>query len=157
MSNTLIDNQLLTKMFCSLSGDRLFVLDEPAGKRKDCGSTRKPYPAHSACQVRNPRVASSLSLPEPLQPPSMSSWVFACPHQLQLSQGSATSRGKSMTLQLTYHFQRRLCSCADSLIGIRTKDLSADPVVSNDVVFFNNYWQMATHSSCVPDLKCRVL
>ena len=54
VSSTPIDNQLFTKTFCSPSGDRLFSMDEPAGKRKDCGLTRKPHPAHSGYQVRNP-------------------------------------------------------------------------------------------------------
>ena len=51
-------------------------------------------------------------------PPSMSSWVFACPHRQQPSQGHATSRGKSMMRHIGCLFQRRLCSCADSLVDL---------------------------------------
>ena len=54
VSSTPIDNQLLAKTFCSPSGDRLFVMEVPAGKRKDCALMRKPHPAHSGYQVRNP-------------------------------------------------------------------------------------------------------
>ncbi len=62
VSSTPIDNQLLTKAFCSPPGDRLSVRD--AGKRKDCDLTRKPHPAHSGHQVTDPRAASSRNLPE---------------------------------------------------------------------------------------------
>ena len=59
VSNTPIDNQLLTKTFCSPPGDRLCVMDEPAGKRKDCDLTRKPHPAHSGYQVMRPLAAKA--------------------------------------------------------------------------------------------------
>ena len=52
-----IDNQLFTKTFCSPPGDRLSVRD--AGKRKDCGLTRKSHPAHSGYRVMIPRASSS--------------------------------------------------------------------------------------------------
>ncbi len=52
VSSTPIDNQLLTKTFCSPPGDRLFGRD--AGKQKDCGLMRKPHPAHSGHQVMSP-------------------------------------------------------------------------------------------------------
>ena len=62
VSSTPIDNQLLTKTFCSPPGDRLSVMD--AGKQKDCDLTRKPHPSHSGHQVTDPRAASSRNLPE---------------------------------------------------------------------------------------------
>ena len=83
--------------------------------------------------------------------------------------GPCTSRGKSMTHHIACHFQRRQCPCADSLVGIRDGNiitfifgfLACDgslvgirrrirppaPSPRNDVVFFDNYLQAATHSS----------
>ena len=57
VSRTPIDNQLLTKTFCSRSGDRLSIRN--AGKRKDCDLTRKPHPAHSGYQVMRPLTAKA--------------------------------------------------------------------------------------------------
>ena len=54
VSRTPIDNQILTEAFCSPIGDRPFGMVEPSGKRNDCDLTRKPHPAHSGYQVRNP-------------------------------------------------------------------------------------------------------
>ena len=165
VSNTPIDNQLLTKTFCSPLGDRLSVRD--AGKQKDCGPTRKPHPAHSGYQVMSPSSGKLSKLAEPLSattiviagrhgqerisfrmllpseplsramlsssvchaPPSMSSWVFACPHRQQPSQSHATSCGKSMTHHIACHVQRRLCSCSDSLV-VCPADSSAESVAS---------------------------
>ena len=62
-------------------------------------------------------------------PPSMSSWVFACPHRQQPSQSHATSCGKSMTHHIACHVQRRLCSCSDSLV-VCPADSSAESVAS---------------------------
>ena len=64
VSNTPIDNQLLTKTFCSPPGDRLFGRD--AGKQKDCGLMRKPHPAHSGHQVMSPSSGKLSKLAEPL-------------------------------------------------------------------------------------------
>ena len=73
--------------------------------------------------------------------PFMSSWMFACPHRLRPSRGHATSRGKSMTLHIACHFQRRLCSCADSLVGFRLRIRPPDTWPRNDVIFKINHWK----------------
>ena len=52
VSSTPIDNQLLTKTFCSPPRDRLSVRD--AGMQKDCGLMRRPHPAHSGYQAMSP-------------------------------------------------------------------------------------------------------
>ena len=56
---------------------------------------------HSECFCRASHYHARCPLVRfAMQTPSMSSWVFTCPHRLQPSQGHATSRGKSMALHI---------------------------------------------------------
>ena len=75
---------------------------------------RNEYHSECFCRASHYHAQCSLVL-FAMKTPSMSSWMFACPHRLLPSQVHATSRGKSMTLHIGCHFQRRLCPCASSL------------------------------------------
>ena len=75
---------------------------------------RNEYHSECFCRASHYHAQCSLVL-FAMKTPSMSSWMFACPHRLLPSQVHATSRSKSMTLHIGCHFQRRLCPCASSL------------------------------------------
>ena len=75
---------------------------------------RNEYHSECFCRASHYHAQCSLVL-FAMKTPSMSSWMFACPHRLLPSQVHATSRSKSMTLHIGCHFQRRLWSCASSL------------------------------------------
>ena len=114
---------------------------------------RNEYHYECFCRANHYHAQCSLVL-FAMQTPSMSSWVFTCPHRQQPSQSHATSCGKSMTLHIAFHFQGRqcpcasslacsgqgrLCSCADSLVGIRPADSSAGPVALKRCRIFYNF------------------
>ena len=97
VSSTPIDNQLLAKTFCSPSGDRLFVMEVPAGKRKDCALMRKPHPAHSGYQVRNPlHVIMGVCMPTSTTaipwPCCLSRRKHDAPHRISLPGTAVTLR-----------------------------------------------------------------
>ena len=61
--------------------------------------------------------------------------------------GHETSSGKSMTLHIGCHFQRRLCPCDGFLVGIRPSDSSAEPVALKRCRIFLQFLEAAMHSS----------
>ena len=71
----------------------------------------------------------------------------AIPGPCHLSQVHATSRGKSITLHIACHFQRRLCPCDGFLVGIRPSDSSAEPVALKRCRIFLQFLEAAMHSS----------
>ena len=75
---------------------------------------RNEYHSECFCRANHYHAQCSLVL-FAMQTPSMSSWVFTCPHRQQPFQSHATSCGKSMTLHIAFHFQGRQCPCASSL------------------------------------------
>ena len=114
VSSTPIDNQLLAKTFCSASGDRLFVMDVPAGKRKDCALMRKPHPAHSGYQVRNPlhvimgvcMPTSTTAIPWPCY---LSRRKHDAPHSMSLPETSVLLRRLSPADSSAGHMASKRC------------------------------------------------
>ena len=97
VSRTPIDNQILTEAFCSPIGDRPFGMVEPSGKRNDCDLTRKPHPAHSGYQVRNPLhvimdVCMPTSTPAIPWPCYLSRRKHDAPHSMSLPETSVLLR-----------------------------------------------------------------
>ena len=107
---------------------------------------RNEYHSECFCRASHYHAQCSLVL-FAMKTPSMSSWMFACPHRLLPSQVHATSRGKSMTLHIGCHFQRRLCPCDGFLVGIRPSDSSAEPVALKRCRIFLQFLEAAMHSS----------
>ena len=126
VSSTPIDNQLLTKTFCSPPGDRLSGAPRAASSR-NLPELLSPTTIVIAGRLGQERISFRMLLTsEPLSCTMPSSSVC---HENPLHvimgvcmststtaiPGPYTSRGKSMTRHIAYNFQRRQCPCASSL------------------------------------------